>query len=150
VDGSDSTSYPATGSVVINVESPGSTTRELSRNSTVDSYNYSHHITQHTGMSYFFVYRYFINTHNIGNCFIWEVKKVTLSLWLTMYHAMNTYWGSGCIAPFILDFGTRWRWMVSFRPRPFYSQGKRLGGPQNRSERDGEEKNSQLPPGIES
>jgi hypothetical protein len=42
-------------------------------------------------------------------------------------------------------------------PRPLYHQGKRprypvdrrLGGPQNRSERGGGEKNSQPPPGIE-
>jgi len=44
-----------------------------------------------------------------------------------------------------------------FTPRPLYPQGKdtwypldrRLGGPQSRSERGGEEKNSQTPPGIE-
>jgi len=35
--------------------------------------------------------------------------KVKLSLSLIKYHAMNTYWGSGGIAPRILDFGTRWR-----------------------------------------
>jgi hypothetical protein len=48
--------------------------------------------------------------------------------------------------------------MVSFTPRPFYPQGKShcypldrgLGGPQSRSGRGGEEKNSQPPPGIES
>jgi hypothetical protein len=47
--------------------------------------------------------------------------------------------------------------MVSFTPRPLYPQGKspwypldrRLGGPQSRSGRGGEEKNSQPPPGIE-
>jgi hypothetical protein len=43
----------------------------------------------------------------------------------------------------ILDLGTRWRWVVSFMPRPLYPQGKsppspypldrRLGGPQNQS-----------------
>jgi hypothetical protein len=44
--------------------------------------------------------------------------------------------------------------VVSFTPRPLYSQGKsprypldrRLGGPQSRSGRGGEEKNSQPPP----
>jgi hypothetical protein len=53
--------------------------------------------------------------------------------------------------------GARWRWVVSFTPRPLYPQGKnprypldkRLGGPQSRSGRGGSEKNSQLPPGIE-
>jgi hypothetical protein len=50
---------------------------------------------------------------------------------------MKTYGGSGGIAPRILDLGTRRRWVVSFTPRPFYSQGKnpwypldrRLGAP---------------------
>jgi hypothetical protein len=45
----------------------------------------------------------------------------------------------------------------NFTPRPLYPQGKnpwypldkRLGGPQSRSGRGGEEKNSQPPPGIE-
>jgi hypothetical protein len=69
----------------------------------------------------------------------------------------KTYWGSGSIAPRILVLGIRWRWVVSFTPRPLYPQGKspwysldrRLGGPHNRSGRGGEEKNSQPPPGIE-
>jgi hypothetical protein len=47
--------------------------------------------------------------------------------------------------------------VVSFEPRPLYPRGKsprysldrKLGGPQNRSGRGGEENNSQLPPGIE-
>jgi hypothetical protein len=60
-----------------------------------------------------------------------------LSLCLTKHHPMKTYWGSGGIAPRILDLGTRWRWVVSFTPRPLYSQwkspryplGRRLGGP---------------------
>jgi hypothetical protein len=49
----------------------------------------------------------------------------------------------------ILDLGTRWRRVVSFTPRPLYPRGnrpryplyRRLGGPQSRSERHGEEKN---------
>jgi hypothetical protein len=61
---------------------------------------------------------------------------------------MKTYWGSGGIAPRILDLGTRWRWVVSFTPRPLYHQGKspwypldrRLGRPQSRSGGGGEEK----------
>jgi hypothetical protein len=40
--------------------------------------------------------------------------KVKLSLCLTKHHAMKTYWTSGGIAPSILDFGTRWRSVVSF------------------------------------
>jgi hypothetical protein len=70
---------------------------------------------------------------------------------------MKTYWGSGFIAPSILDFGTRWRWVVTFKLRPLYSQGKslrypldrRLGGPQSRSGHGGEKRNSQPPPEIE-
>jgi hypothetical protein len=65
--------------------------------------------------------------------------------------------GGGVIAPRIVDLGTRWRWVVSFTPQPLYPQVKsswytldrRLGGPQSRSGRGGEEKNSQPPPGIE-
>jgi hypothetical protein len=70
---------------------------------------------------------------------------------------MKMYWGSGGITPRILDLGTRSMWVVSFTPRPLYSQGRnpwypldrRLGGPQSRSGRGGEEKNSQPPPGLE-
>jgi hypothetical protein len=83
--------------------------------------------------------------------------KVKLSLCLTKHHAMKMYWVRGGTAPRILDLGARWRWMVSFTPRPLYSQGKssqnpldrRVGEPQSRSGRGGEEKNSQPPPGIE-
>jgi hypothetical protein len=83
--------------------------------------------------------------------------KVKLSLCLTKHHDMKTYWGSGGIAPRILDLGTRWMWVVSFTPQPLYRQGKspwyllyrRLVGPQNHSGHGGEEKNSQPPPGIE-
>jgi hypothetical protein len=77
--------------------------------------------------------------------------KVKLSLCLTKHHAMKSYWGSGGIAPRILDLGTRWRRVVSFTPWPLYPQGnshwdpldRRLGGPQSRSGHGGEEKNSQ-------
>jgi hypothetical protein len=70
---------------------------------------------------------------------------------------MEAYWGSGGIAPCILDLGSRWRWVVSFTPRPLYPQGKRpwypldrrMGGPQNWSGRGGEEKNSSPLPGLE-
>jgi hypothetical protein len=82
---------------------------------------------------------------------------VKLSLCLTKHQAMKTYWGSGGIAPHILDLGTKCRWVVSFTPRSLYLQCKspcypllrRLGGPQRRSGCSGEEKNSQPPPGIE-
>jgi hypothetical protein len=61
---------------------------------------------------------------------------------------MKTLWGSGCIDPGILDFGTSRRWVVSFTPRTLYSEGKdtryqldrRLVEPRNRSWRHEEEK----------
>jgi len=61
--------------------------------------------------------------------------------------------GSGGIATRVLDLGNRWRWVVSSTPRPLYPQGrspcypldKRLGGPQSRSGRGGEEKNENEP-----
>jgi hypothetical protein len=40
---------------------------------------------------------------------------------------MKTYWGSGGIAPRILDLSTRWRWVVSFTPRPLYPRGREPG-----------------------
>jgi hypothetical protein len=88
---------------------------------------------------------------------IMVMVKLKLSLCLTKYHAMKTYWRSWSIAPRILNLGTRWRWVVSFTPRPFYPRWKkswylfdmRLGVPQSRSGRGGEEKKSQPLPGIE-
>jgi hypothetical protein len=70
---------------------------------------------------------------------------------------MKTYWGSGGIALRILDFRTRWRWVVSFTLGPLYPKGKsplypldrRLGGHQSRPERGGEKKNSRHLPGLE-
>jgi hypothetical protein len=83
--------------------------------------------------------------------------KVKLFLCLTKHHSMKAYSASGGIAPRILNLGTRWRWVVSFTPQPLYPQGKspwypldkRLGGPQSRSGRGGEGKNSRPPSGIE-
>jgi hypothetical protein len=81
---------------------------------------------------------------------------IKLSLYLTKHHAMKTYWGSGGIAPCILDLGTRWRWVVSFTPwpicpwgkSPWYPLDRRLGGPQSHSGHSGEKKNSQPQLGI--
>jgi hypothetical protein len=80
------------------------------------------------------------------------------SLSLTKHHAMKAYWGIGGIAPRILDLGTRRRWVIASSPGRFTPSERapgsplhrRLGGPQSRSGRGGEEKNSQLPPGLES
>jgi hypothetical protein len=38
-----------------------------------------------------------------------NVVKLKLSLYLAKYHDMETYWGSACIIPRILDLGARWR-----------------------------------------
>jgi hypothetical protein len=46
---------------------------------------------------------------------------------------MKAYWGSGDIAARIFDLGTRWRWVVSFTPRPLYLQGKSPWYPLDRS-----------------
>jgi len=40
---------------------------------------------------------------------------------------MKTYWGSGGTAPRILNLDSTWRWVVSFAPRPLYTQGKKTG-----------------------
>jgi hypothetical protein len=70
---------------------------------------------------------------------------------------MKAYGESGGIAPRILELATTLRWAESFMLRPLYPQEKslwsplhrRLGGPQSRSARGGEEKNSQPLPGFE-
>jgi hypothetical protein len=57
----------------------------------------------------------------------------------------------------ILDLGTRWRWVVSFTPRPVYSRGnsprypldRRLGRPQSWFGHCGVETNVLSLPGIE-
>jgi hypothetical protein len=72
--------------------------------------------------------------------------KVKLFLCLTKHRAMKTYWGSGCIAPRILNLRTRWWWVVNFPPRQFYPRGnirhrypldRRLGGHQSLCGRGG-------------
>jgi hypothetical protein len=70
---------------------------------------------------------------------------------------MKAHWRSTGTAQCILDLDTRWKWAVSFTPRPLYPQGKsprypldrRVGGPQSRSGCGGEENNSQPLPGLE-
>jgi hypothetical protein len=67
---------------------------------------------------------------------------------------MKEYWESGVTAPRILDLGTRW-WLVISRPLypqekgPRYPLDGRVGGPQSRYGRGGEEKNSQPLPVFE-
>jgi hypothetical protein len=70
---------------------------------------------------------------------------------------MRAYGASGGIASHIFDLGARWRSVVNITLHPLYPRGKspwypldrRLGGPQSRSGRGGEEKNSQPLPGLE-
>jgi len=45
---------------------------------------------------------------------------------------MKTYWGGGDTVPYVLDLGTRSRWVVSFMPWPLYPQGKSPQYPLNR------------------
>jgi hypothetical protein len=60
-------------------------------------------------------------------------------------------WGSGGIAPNILDLGTGWRWVVSFTPRGFslrYPLDRRLVVPQSQSEFCGNERSLLPLPGT--
>jgi hypothetical protein len=87
------------------------------------------------------------------------MAKLNLSLCflLTEHHSIKAYWGMEVQLHSFFDLGTRCRWVVNFTPLPLYPQGKsllypldrRLGGPQNRSERGGEGQNSQPLPGLE-
>jgi hypothetical protein len=71
---------------------------------------------------------------------------------------MKVYWGSGSIAPLILDLGTNGGDLSASRTcrinpppgkEPRYPLDRKLGGTQNRSGRGGEEKNSHSLPGLE-
>jgi hypothetical protein len=58
---------------------------------------------------------------------------------------MKTYWGSGGVTTRILNFGTTWRWVVSFTPRPLcprYQSDRRLDGPHSWCGVSGEERKS--------
>jgi hypothetical protein len=85
------------------------------------------------------------------------VKGKGKFLLVLIFKLSTTKWRRGGISPGILDLCTRWRWVVSFtfrslypqRRRPWYPSDRRLGGPQSRSGRGGEEKNSQPLPGPE-
>jgi hypothetical protein len=62
---------------------------------------------------------------------VW-VKELKFLLCTTPHR--EDVWGSGCIAPRILNLGTGRRWVVSFTPwplQPRYSLDRRLGGPQS-------------------
>jgi hypothetical protein len=59
--------------------------------------------------SVIYVFTYFIYVTYVMQVEGKVKVKVKLALSLTKHHTMKTYWGSGGIAPRILDFGTRWR-----------------------------------------
>ena len=46
-------------------------------------------------------------------------------LWTVPLHEIKGY-NNGGIAPLILNIGTRWRWVVSFTPRPLYRKVKAI------------------------
>jgi hypothetical protein len=83
--------------------------------------------------------------------------KFSLRFLLTEHHASEAYWWIGRMTPRTLEFGTRWRTVVSFTLWPLYSHGKRpwyplerrLVGHQNWPGRGDEEKISQPLPGLE-
>jgi hypothetical protein len=81
-------------------------------------------------------------------------KKVKLSLCFFFKLSTAPWRRFGGVEVYLhgfFDLGTRWRWVISFTPRPLYLQWKspwysldrRLGGPQSRFGRGDEEKNSQ-------
>jgi hypothetical protein len=83
-------------------------------------------------------------------CFPMFWPAECLSASLIKYYAMKMHWENGGIALCILNFGTRWRCMVSFLPWSLYPWGKSpqypldrgLGGPQSQCGHSGKEKNS--------
>jgi hypothetical protein len=77
-------------------------------------------------------------------------------VFLTWAPSCGGVFGRGGVTPRIFYLGTRWKWVVSFTPRPFYPQrncpcshwiGDWVG--HSRSRRAGEEKNPQPLPGLQ-
>jgi hypothetical protein len=49
---------------------------------------------------------------------VWLITMVKVKLSLCLkHHTIKTYWWSGSIAPYILNLGIEWSWVVSFTPR---------------------------------
>jgi hypothetical protein len=70
---------------------------------------------------------------------------------LINHHAMKAYGSGGIAPPFLTSALDGGEWLAS-RPCPFtpqYILDRRLGGPESRSGRYGEEKNLLFVPGIE-
>jgi hypothetical protein len=86
-----------------------------------------------------------------------KCKCKVVPVLLTEHRAVKAYWGSGDIAPHILDLDNRWEVSGQFYAsatlspgkEPWYPLGRRLCGSQNRSGQGGEEKNSQPLPALE-
>jgi hypothetical protein len=53
--------------------------------------------------------------------------KVLPVLFFNLAPHYEAYWERRCVGPRILDFGTRWRWVVSFTPRPIYPRERTPG-----------------------
>jgi hypothetical protein len=115
---------------------------------------------------------YFCCSRQMGRCDIRNQSQVTLRLTASLSlrrapsrsHSKSKVipynwvlrhedvWGSGCIDPRFHDLGITWRWVISFTPlllyplekSPRYPLDMRLGGPQSRSARRGEEKTPDL------
>jgi len=57
----------------------------------------------------------------------WKYQDSKLSLWLTKYHSITTYWGSECVLQLIPNLGTGRRCVFSFTPWPLYCREKAPG-----------------------
>jgi hypothetical protein len=71
---------------------------------------------------------------------------------LALIHAIKAYRGNGGIYPLILDLWSRRKWLVSVTPWPLYLRyplNRRLGGPQSRFWRFGDEITLLLLPGLQ-
>jgi len=81
----------------------------------------------------------YINIFSYLVCIPWNNYSRVVPV-LSQAPCHEDLWGNGGIAPCILNFGTRKRWVVSSTSRPLCSQyplDGRLSGPQNRTGRGG-------------
>jgi hypothetical protein len=69
--------------------------------------------------------------HNISQYTLIKVKvkvkakvRLSLCLFLTEHRVMKAYWGVKVWLHSFFNLCTRWRWVVSFTPRPLYPQRK--------------------------
>jgi len=90
-----------------------------------------HSVTFHYVKEYFDIDSAFLEQCRYTEHCEWRQVVLFFLLSTTPWKA---YWGSGGITPCIPNFITRWRWVVSFAPRPLYPppQGKSLRCPLDR------------------